>query len=81
MGHIRLTRGAHTIKFKYQQGGWRPGSAGITKTEFMNGVSPLAMGPLVLSDRVASKDFERIAPSNARALCGHRFDWLEAVGP
>jgi hypothetical protein len=80
-GVIRLERGIHTITLNYHEGGLRPGSAGMTMAEYLAGLAPPSMGPLVLSDQTASRSFESTSPSDAQSLCGRRLDWIEAVGP
>jgi hypothetical protein len=70
LGEIDLGRGAHEVVVEYERGGLRPGSGGV---EF-------PFGPLVLSTTTADAPMTTVSPAQARALCGKRLDWIEAVG-
>ena len=69
LGTVQLTRGAHAVALSYDTGGWHPGSGG----------APFSFGPLALSREDAREPVLRLAPSQARGLCGRRLDWIEAV--
>lgn len=70
LGRSRLAAGVHRISLSYGGRDLHPGSAGV---------SPLPLGPLVLAppDR---RRLVSVTPADARALCGRRLDWVEAVG-
>lgn len=67
---VELSAGTHTIELDYRRGGWRPGSDALP-------VYPL--GPLVLARETAALPVEKVAPKDARSLCGRRLDWIEAL--
>jgi hypothetical protein len=69
LGSIELGTGSHTIALTYDTGGWHPGSGG----------APFSFGPLTLSREDAREPVQTVSPSAARALCGRRLDWIEAV--
>jgi hypothetical protein len=69
LGRIPLTAGPHRIELTYNASGVRPGS---------RGVAPFPLGPLVVAPEEDARTVA-VAPSQARALCGRRFDWIEAV--
>ena len=70
MGSIELGAGPHTVDLTYDTGGLHPGSGG----------PPFSFGPLTLSRQDAREPLETVAPADAHRLCGHRLDWIEAVG-
>jgi hypothetical protein len=69
LGSVELAAGAHTVALTYDTGGVHPGSGG----------PPFSFGPLTLSREDARQPVQTVAPSAARALCGRRLDWIEAV--
>ena len=69
LGTVELAAGPHTVDLTYDRGGLRPGSGG----------PPFSFGPLTLSREDARDPVRTISPSDARALCGRRLDWIEAV--
>jgi hypothetical protein len=69
LGSTRLGAGAHEVTVRYETGGLHPGSGG----------TPYAFGPAALS-RVDSREPVTTVPtSEAGTLCGHAWDWVEAV--
>ena len=70
LARVRLATGAHRVALAYDAGGVRPGS---------QGTAPFPLGPLVVAPAASAR---RIAvdTNDARALCGRRLDWVEAVG-
>jgi hypothetical protein len=70
LGSVELGAGSHTASLTYDTDGWHPGSGG----------PPFAFGPLTLSREDERDPTLRLAPSEARSLCGRRLDWIEAVG-
>jgi hypothetical protein len=67
---IPLAAGRHVVTLRYSGPDWHPGSGG----------QPPPTGPLVLSDQTADEPVLVTAPASARALCGKRLDWVEALG-
>jgi hypothetical protein len=69
LGSVELAAGPHTVDLTYDTGGLHPGSGG----------PPFSFGPLTLSREDARNAVQTISPSDARALCSRRLDWVEAV--
>jgi hypothetical protein len=69
LGSVVLSAGTHTVDLTYDTGGLHPGSGG----------PPFSFGPLTLSREDARDPVQTLSPSGARALCGRRLDWIEAV--
>jgi hypothetical protein len=69
LGSVELAAGEHAVDLTYDTGGLHPGSGG----------PPFSFGPLTLSGENAREPVETLSPSDARALCGKRLDWIEAV--
>jgi hypothetical protein len=69
LGSAQLGAGPHTVALTYDTGGWRPGSGG----------PPFSFGPLTLSRNDSREPVQSVAPSDARALCARRLDWIEGV--
>ena len=69
MGTIHLSPGRHLVKMSYSTGGLHPGS----------GVKPFAFGPAYLTLENERDPFVTLPPGQARALCGRRLDWIEAL--
>jgi hypothetical protein len=69
LGSIDLAPGPYEVALSYDTDGWHPGSGG----------APFAFGPLALSREDDRDPTLRLAPSEARSLCGRRLDWIEAV--
>jgi hypothetical protein len=64
---VRLSAGRHRVEVR------RPG-LGLGPSD---GAESL-LGPLTL-ERVGSRGLTRVRPAEARRLCGHAWDWIEAV--
>jgi hypothetical protein len=71
MGVAALSAGPHAIEVRASGSALRPGAG--NSDEF-------PIGPVALVRAGAAGGVLRVAPSRARALCGQRFDWIEAVG-
>lgn len=71
-GDIDLTRGTHNVRLVYTAANLHPGSGGALF---------FYMGPLALGRHTANVPIERVAPANARSICGKSVDWVEAVRP
>jgi hypothetical protein len=69
-GSLRLRAGRHTVTLRYGGSELTPGS----------GAGPFALGPLAFSLN-QPEQLVSVAATNARSLCGHTLDWVEAVGP
>jgi hypothetical protein len=69
LGSAQLGAGSHTAAVTYDTSGWHPGSGG----------PPFSFGPLTLSREDAREPVQTFSPADARALCGRRLDWIEAV--
>ncbi len=70
LGAIRLAPGRHTLRFRYDGPGLRPGSGGTP---------PFGVGPVVLSAGTPDSPITYVRPSAARTLCGQSLDWVEAL--
>jgi hypothetical protein len=70
LGSVELGAGPHTVDLTYDTGGLHPGSGG----------PPFSFGPLTFSGEDSRDPVATFSPSDARALCGRRLDWIEAVG-
>jgi len=70
VGTVRLAPGRHTLRFRYDGPGWRPGSGGVP---------PFGLGPVVLSPATEDSAIVYVQPANARRLCGKSLDWVEAL--
>lgn len=69
---VQLDPGRHELELRVGGSDLHPGSGGQR--------SPI--GPLVLSRaEAADARIERVAASDARRLCGGRYDWVERVNP
>ncbi|HET8673509.1 MAG TPA: hypothetical protein VFL87_07730, partial [Thermoleophilaceae bacterium] len=73
IGAVSLTAGqVHRVRIEYDAPSFlHPGSGGIQS----------GLGPLVFSDERSSKPVIQVRPAQARSLCGHYLDWVEALGP
>jgi hypothetical protein len=69
-GSIALAAGRHLVTLRYSGPDWRPGSGG----------APPPTGPVVLADQTADRPVMLTGLASARALCGKRLDWVEALG-
>jgi hypothetical protein len=69
LGSTPLAAGAHDVTISYGAGGWHPGSGG----------DPYAFGPVALSLIDARDPVTRTPPRDASSLCGHPWDWVEAL--
>ena len=70
LGEVELGPGVHRIALRYSGPDLRPGSGG----------PQFPMGPLVLGRTTADLPVRYVSPAKARALCGRRLDWVEALG-
>jgi hypothetical protein len=70
VGSVRLVPGHHTLRFRYDGPGLRPGSGGTP---------PFGVGPVVLSPATEDSAITYVSPSNAHSLCGKSLDWIEAL--
>ncbi len=71
LGETPLSRGRHRVAIDFHGADLHPGSGG----------APFAAGPLMLSRGDATDARARRVPAaRAGALCGRRWDWIEAVG-
>jgi hypothetical protein len=70
-GVLPLGPGEYKIGITYSDGEWwRPGS----------GVAP-SIGPLFIQRELPEQHPMIVPVTNARSLCGHTLDWIEALGP
>jgi hypothetical protein len=70
LGSARLVPGAHRVEVRVGGADRHPGSGGAAA----------AIGPLVLSSAdPADAALVRVDAAHARALCGHRWDWIEVA--
>jgi hypothetical protein len=75
LGTIRLGISAHRVTLVYGDAQLYPGSGGP-------GAGPIfPVGPLALAPATGPLPVTYVSPSNARRLCGKRWDWVEAIGP
>lgn len=72
LGGTRLGTGAHTIALRYGAADLHPGSGA-------SGPNVYPIGPLVLTADDTNTPLIQVAPGQARALCGQRLDWVEAL--
>jgi hypothetical protein len=71
LGRVDLPAGRHVVRLDYKGASARPGTAAHLL---------MPMGPLVLSTATADLPVRRVAPADARSLCGQPLDWVEALG-
>jgi len=73
LGEARLARGAHEARLRFGGADLHPGSGGFPRP---------ATGPLLFSPAAAEAGGKivSVGVDEARALCGRRLDWIEAVG-
>jgi len=69
MGTVSLAPGVHDVVLNYEGADLSPGSGG----------APLAMGPVVITQVPLRHEVRNSESARYRELCGHRFDWIEAV--
>jgi hypothetical protein len=70
-GTAQLSRGRHVLSGALGGPDLHPGSAGA------DGL----LGPLVLDRSGKDPPLRSLPPGRAKSLCGHRWDWIEAIGP
>jgi hypothetical protein len=70
-GVATLSAGPHAIQVQVSGAGLRPGAG--NSDEF-------SIGPAALVRADVDGGLLRVEPKDARALCGQRLDWIEAVG-
>jgi hypothetical protein len=70
IGSIILSRGQHSLDFRYTGPGVRPGSSGTP---------PFGVGPIVLSSATEDSAVTYVHPPDVRSLCGKSLDWVEAL--
>ena len=76
LGTARLGVGAHSVKLSYGDAELYPGSGGP------GAAGPgLPVGPVALAPVTGNLPVVYVSPSHAQALCGKRWDWVEALGP
>jgi hypothetical protein len=68
-GEISLTRGRHRFELVRGGGTLAPGDGHVGE-----------LGPLLLERADRTRSLERVAPAQARQLCGRPWDWIERVG-
>jgi hypothetical protein len=69
LGEATIGRGPRQFALHYGGSRLAPGAGGF----------PLGMGPLVLATSTAELPVRYVSPDAARALCGKRLDWVEAL--
>jgi hypothetical protein len=69
VGQISLSPGRHLIAVLRPDNNLTPGDGGTDRT----------LGPVMLLPQGDAPVVSRIAPSQARSLCGKSLDWLEIV--
>jgi hypothetical protein len=70
LGAAALDPGVHDVTLRYHGPDLHPGSGG----------QPLPFGPLVFSRvEAAETEVSHVPVSQARELCGRRWDWIEAL--
>jgi hypothetical protein len=70
LGDVPLDRGVHRVALTFHGSDLHPGSGG----------QPTPVGPLILSSQEAGDaPIDREPRARWRTLCGHRWDWIEAV--
>ena len=70
LGEVELARGRHLLLLRYGGEDLGPGGGG----------SQYAFGPLAFGVDRDALPVTYVRPKDARALCGKRLDWVEAVG-
>ena len=71
IGVAALSARPHAIEVRVSGGGLRPG---------VGNSDGFSIGPVALVRAGPDPGVLRVAARRARALCGQRFDWIEAVG-
>lgn len=75
LGTARLGAGGHHFTLSYSSGGLAPGSAGPSEAD-----PAFTVGPLEASTPPGDVPVIYFAPANYHQLCGHPWDWIEALG-
>jgi hypothetical protein len=70
MGERELASGLHRVTLDYRGPDLHPGSGGNP---------PFGAGPIILSRSGPSQAVTYVPSARARALCGRRLDWIEAL--
>ena len=65
----------HHLTLDYRSGGLAPGSAGPSVAD-----PAFTVGPLVASTPPGNVPVTHVSPADYRQLCGHAWDWVEALG-
>jgi hypothetical protein len=71
LGRVDAGPGTHRVSLRVVDSSLHPGGGG----------PQLAIGPLAASAPDDDRPVMRVAPQDARSLCGRNLDWIEAVGP
>lgn len=73
LGEVRLDQGVHEAELRFGGADLHPGSGGFPRP---------ATGPLLFAPTTAEAGgaIVSVGPGEARALCGRRWDWIEAIG-
>lgn len=69
VGQVSIGAGQRSIEIDYDERGLYPGSE----------ARPTALGPLVFAVPGGQGELRQVPVSDARSLCGKRWDWIEAV--
>jgi hypothetical protein len=76
LGELQLGVSAHRATLTYGDSELAPGSGGA------GAAGPFfPVGPFAVSQVTGSLPVTYLPPSDARALCGKSWDWIEALGP
>ncbi len=75
LGKIHLGAGVHHFTLAYSSGGLAPGSAGPSEAD-----PAFTVGPLEASPAPGNVPVIYFSAANYRQLCGHPWDWIEALG-
>ena len=73
LGSVRLTAGqVHDVRLVYD---------GTSLLHPGSGDAPTPIGPLAFASQTADVPVTYVPATQARSLCGHYLDWVEAIGP
>jgi hypothetical protein len=76
LGSARVGPGRHRVTLSYGDATLYPGSGGP------GGAGPFfPVGPLAVVRARPPAPLTYVSPSAARSLCGHRWDWIQSLGP
>lgn len=76
LGTVRLRASVHRVTLSYGDSELYPGSGGGGRAGPIFTVGPLAMARVT-----GALPVTYVSPADAHALCGKRWDWVEALGP